>query len=617
MCFTLTALPAFADTDAEAPELDMSASSLGRMFGFLNKYIFGFGTFVNSIFGSIVTSPQTSSFLKNVIGFTFARDNIFARFLKSLVPIKPHKVDLDTNDDNKINYVSLGASNVNGFGMRGYLPGNVYEVLEKSTDLQEMMNLQNQSNVFGYKKTPEGAYPYKVQQALHLATGMEVELDQMAISSMRVEEIRVLLDDSFEGDSYTKWRFTGNGNWFEKAATFDDLEDLDGLRDIYQKTIAAADVITLDIGVNNFGVFLINHSQYKDIDFDDIIDNSIYFDENLRSVYYAAKDIIKSMITPEGSEDESDTASEIGEAFAYTFVSYCMNFDAVVKRIYELNPDVKLAVVNIQNVLEGIVMEYKGLEIPVGDIYGAIIDIANVYTAVVSPFSHKYNYAYLGNDGQVDLFANVLAAYDGDPTELSDDIKDCFDLYDDGLLVQTRVRQATNDENKDAFDSTLNAAYDTVAKILQAGLTVNTVDIAAIGDTSEAEDAIMDYIVGAVKYILDEENDGKFDLDTPIYVKRLNSTISCNDIINNPDYATVVAIGVRTSIGNSFFSHPSPKGHDMIKDAVMNALLNDIDGEEAMEHLGASYLVDGGLLILKLISKIGVPAILEKLAPAA
>ena len=149
--------------------------------------------------------------------------------------------------DSTIDYVSLGASNTNGYGHRGYLPGEVTEdpLAATKADL----------NVYGYGRAPENAYPAKIAKALELSTGKEVNLHQLAISSMRTEELRVLLDNEYYGDEYTEWRFTGGQKWFEIALD----GGIESLRDAYQSAIKEAELVTIDIGWNNFGVYAFNN----------------------------------------------------------------------------------------------------------------------------------------------------------------------------------------------------------------------------------------------------------------------------------------------------------------------------------------------------------------------
>ena len=156
-----------------------------------------------------------------------------------------------------LNYVSFGASNANGYGLSGYLPSGI-TAADKAT-----------ANVYGYQRMPVGSYPYLLAEEMNKALGGEearyngnlketqpftkVNVSQLAMSSMRIEELRFLLDESYAGDSYTAWRFYGPGsqNWFGMAES-----DLATLRSVYENAVKNADVITLDMGINNFGVYI-------------------------------------------------------------------------------------------------------------------------------------------------------------------------------------------------------------------------------------------------------------------------------------------------------------------------------------------------------------------------
>ena len=55
----------------------------------------------------------------------------------------------DGNDDGTIHYVSLGASNTNGYGHRGYLPDEVTE--------DPLAASKAELNVYGYDRAPKEA----------------------------------------------------------------------------------------------------------------------------------------------------------------------------------------------------------------------------------------------------------------------------------------------------------------------------------------------------------------------------------------------------------------------------------------------------------------------------
>jgi hypothetical protein len=178
-------------------------------------------------------------------------DNILTDAASTIVNVAK-KIEQSQADDakyDKLHYVSLGASNTNGYGHHGYLDHEIYE--------DPLAANKSQMNDYGYDKAPANAYPTLIKDELMQLTGRDVELHQLAISSMRVEEVLWLLDDTYEPDEYMEWRFTGGKSWFDMAHKTGGRE---ALRAEYRDYIANADVITVDLGWNNFGVYAFNNT---------------------------------------------------------------------------------------------------------------------------------------------------------------------------------------------------------------------------------------------------------------------------------------------------------------------------------------------------------------------
>ena len=346
----------------------------------------------------------------------------------SLVPATIFAAD----SEEPIKYVSLGASNTNGYGLRGYLPGSVTEdplAADKTT-----------LNVYGYQMAPEAAYPAQIAKELEKMTGKPVQLDQLAISSMRVEEVRYLVDETYTADEYMNWRFTGGQKWFEIA----EKGGVAKLREAYQTALAEADYITMDIGWNNFGVYAFNNIKviladgrfWKAPEFDQAMS------EETQLNYNEMKDYVLELLT--GSADAAkgslmEKLEMMADVMVYTTIGACYHFDVIMDKIYAMNEDVDVVVLSIQNLAEGLVVEFEGLELPIGEIYGKLIDLANMYRASVSRHAKKYVYADPGVNGYVTTFLDEILAWDGDPKTLSDNMLDCFDMYDDNLYVRSII----------------------------------------------------------------------------------------------------------------------------------------------------------------------------------
>ena len=107
-----------------------------------------------------------------------------------------------------------------------------------------------------------------------------------------------------------------------------------------------------------------------------------------------------------------------------------------MEKIYELNPNAEVVVINTQNLADGLVIDFEGQVIELGQMYEELIDIVNIYRATESPYADDY---YFADAGDVTTFLDEIVAWNGDPTTLGGDTKDCFDMYDDNLYVRSII----------------------------------------------------------------------------------------------------------------------------------------------------------------------------------
>lgn len=527
----------------------------------------------------------------------------------SVVLILNNQDDDNTDDNNEfvlddgiLDYVSLGASNTNGYGMSGYISAqDVADIISGKVSKDDV-------NVYGYQKIPEGSYPDLIRDHYVGVYGENnVKIDQLAISSMRVEELRILLDDTYMGDGYSTWRFIGEDGWFIAA----EEGGLDALRATYKEKVSNADLITVDIGWNNFGVYICNQL----VDY--MKKGSYKWTVNLAEIYDTdaevaaatqAKEIIRGYVeTNVGSGDIADAITDI---FAYALFGYMHNFDIVMDKIHTMNPDAKVVVIGIQNLLHGVVVEINDREIPLGDIFGNFVDMGNYYASSCSPHKGDYRFVKAGVDGHVSVFLDIMKGYDGDTEKLNHNVVDCFNYYDNNINVQPMLdyftaeminteygsmlstlgfgsaeeavaagKNGTLDDNnpfiaiislQKTFDEmywpALNAAYNTVAQLVKAiantptfdasGLLAGTLDVAAEEDA--LKDKLMNEIIQNVTQAMNGE-DYVVDVET---------------IIDNANTEIVAGMYIRFYMGNSFYAHPDEIGHKQIESAVINVLDN-------------------------------------------
>ena len=352
------------------------------------------------------------------------------------------------------NYVALGASNTAGYGLHGYNYDHVYEYpTEKSI-----------GNRYGYKMNPEDSYPVLIRDELNKSFNTNLEV--IAASSMRAEEVHVLLDDDYTGDKYTdNWFFDMNGDgtsyfWSYYPGVYEyqrfaaagvpgynadpsyeptKKEAFDALRKATKESVAKADLITVDAGMNNFGTYMFNliATGWFSSDIGEI-------NPELAAFYNDARDYAISVIKQFVGEGLPESMLQnFADTLAYAAVGYCHNIDAVMKHIFELNPDAEVVLISAQSMLHGLDIVMPGFDavIPFGEIFDVIVNAANFYTAVLSPYADKYYFANVSNDGHVEFLKDEAAVYNGDPSTIPLHMKDCFDVLDGGMMLKTRVQQ--------------------------------------------------------------------------------------------------------------------------------------------------------------------------------
>lgn len=504
------------------------------------------------------------------------------------------------------NYVTLGASNTNGYGLRGYITD------EEINMILSGQASKNDINVYGYQRSPEGAYTDLVRD-YYAGKGKAVDLSQLAISSMRAEEIRILLDDTYMGDDYSQWRFTGSNGWFysaERGNAADNTEALANLRKAYKDSIVNSDLVTVDIGWNNFGVYICNQLvEYLE-------KGKLMWGTDLADVYETAEELAageeaKKLIGAyiESYVGAGEVADVITDIFAYSLLGYMYHFDIVMEKIYELNPDADVVVLGIQNLLHGIVVELGGEQIPLGDIFGNFVNMANYYISAVSPYQGKYQYVKAGGDDEhVTLFIDDIKSYNGNGKDLNQNVKDCFDYYDSDLYVQTKMDSIAADmieqefgdqlsligcnngaeavalgkegklndgmgsmvDAQGTFDSmywpALYAAYDTLARIVKEVGNYETVVadglFSGVADVGTLADTLAELIFAEVQENALAAADGG------------TYTVDIAKVLPDDVTKVVAAIYIRFYLGDSFFAHPSENGHKEIKDAIVGVIEN-------------------------------------------
>ncbi len=331
----------------------------------------------------------------------------------------------DINGDGKLTYVTFGDSVTNGYGMEGY-------------------RYDDGTNPYGFHREVETAHPAIVAEYLSGVFDGEVELYQMAISGYRVEEFNYLLNTDVVRDEFhnktVAWRAPSIvEDWYrkrtdssmsdeDKAAmeayinqycvdpSIDDETELENnaqaiMANEYCKAVEAADVITLNLGANNFGTFLtwqlgaLLGMDYELLD----LDFTQFMDEN---TYKSVNALLTEMIGGVAGDDEQSAqlVKVLADTLLYGFLGATSHYDAAVETIYELNPDVQIVTMDVFSMISGITMEGEslGTDIDIIAIYDLFIDLVNLYTRELSPYASKTTHATVSETPEVffDLYKN-------------------------------------------------------------------------------------------------------------------------------------------------------------------------------------------------------------------
>lgn len=203
-------------------------------------------------------------------------------------------------------------------------------------------------------------YPQLIGDALAMADDSfdDDVVANYAIGGMRTEELLALVDSSYTGDAYTEARY-GAGYF-------------NGLRAQYLDNIKNADLITLNVGINNLTTFPItqtllayNGEETYEMDW------TRYIGDNYYNKINKGKNIMIDLVlgivdraenrVPEldgySAYERCERAVNVFataiESMLYGMVGYIVNLDTAVEKIGELNPNATIVMIGFYNPMEG------------------------------------------------------------------------------------------------------------------------------------------------------------------------------------------------------------------------------------------------------------------------
>lgn len=293
-------------------------------------------------------------------------------FALALILVLSLSVPAMADTEDGLIYTALGDSASNGYGMAEY-----------------------GTRTYIYGQVVDASYPALFASAIGATT-----FYQDCLSGLRSEDLRYLLDPThYAGDEYTHGTALEMGGFVMNSLQLDGIYSVEQLSDLYIQHVTEADVITLDIGLNNFGNFLVTQIRK-------FLDNGKAYNVSLTpemdawlktteaaQLHDALLDLFENLEITEGMTLTTiiQLVENVMHWFAYSYIDNLICFDAIVNRIYELNPDVDLYVLGLYNCFPELYITNDMVNI--GAIVTMMMKSVNTHYACFAP--HCCDYVYV------------------------------------------------------------------------------------------------------------------------------------------------------------------------------------------------------------------------------
>ena len=163
----------------------------------------------------------------------------------------------------------------------------------------------------------------------------------------------------------------------------------------YQDAVKEADVISIALGNGNFGVWLMGRITAAIMEHDGVGRNGVYDVERvlaictpeqrevIEAILVEAEPMIDYYIDDMMGELDEDRRESVKNVCTYGVVSFVVNYQGVIERILELNPDVEIVLTGLMNTYAGDDELAEDGVITIGNILDAIFPLLNTYIAAL------------------------------------------------------------------------------------------------------------------------------------------------------------------------------------------------------------------------------------------
>lgn len=284
-------------------------------------------------------------------------------------------------------------------------------------ELQSALN-QMASSVVNYVEAVTGKRSERLDA---LAAKTKAKLDQMYIDAtqgdldcVELNKVVALGDKNAYGPAADivggkVAGFMGEGNYTYKNMTVAGQTAIQLRTNLskYAEELKDASVITLAFSVNSFSKYAV-----EKVVNEGVCDWGMYIGEGNAAKIEEAKADLYAKLEARGYA-QVDALVRMAESYVFSYMQHILSYYPLIRDIHAMNPDAHIVMVGMHNPLEGHTAEIYGVELPLGDVFRYMADIANIYAL---------SYAMLSeNKLFVDAFEidvnNEGAYYEHVPTE--------------------------------------------------------------------------------------------------------------------------------------------------------------------------------------------------------
>ena len=241
------------------------------------------------------------------------------------------------------------------------------------------------SNANGYSTTDYQGDMLASKDAYHtkLAQALGAELYPYGYAGFRTQEMRYLLNPDYQ---ITDWTFADNcpKNPLHQP-------DLDAVNERYIAAVEAADLITVQVGTNNFISYLWKYHNVRD--------TSNEYDFTPLKEIFSGDDIISRVMLPavetvEHLYNAVEMLTFCAKMMPKIYADFQEDWDDIIRNIYRINPDVTLVTISVNNIYNSTVIS-EDIPIKIGTLLDPFYAKFNDYIKYSSPYADEYLYCDL------------------------------------------------------------------------------------------------------------------------------------------------------------------------------------------------------------------------------